>query len=198
MKNPLMLPSGPTTRSHAKKHGATMENKGAWIPQLLTKIRGRIFSRKRAMIRNGYHSNIEPKEAWGTPKFLTLMEAHVELEPEFPAYGMPRQCYVSTPVQGGTPKIVHSSDLPRKIKLHEARPCQIARPRSTPVHGSMPQTMHSSASHEGHTYMRVRPCQSARPGPCNCLALARDTHTCAHARAPWHALNRATVCLSLN
>ncbi|KDP42566.1 hypothetical protein JCGZ_24340 [Jatropha curcas] len=52
MKNPLMLPSGSTTRSHAKKYGATMENKGAWIPQLLTKIRGRIFLRKGGMIRN--------------------------------------------------------------------------------------------------------------------------------------------------
>ncbi|KDP34581.1 hypothetical protein JCGZ_12210 [Jatropha curcas] len=44
----------------------------------------------RPLIRNGYHSNIELEEAWGTPKFLILMEAHVELEPEFPAYGMPR------------------------------------------------------------------------------------------------------------
>ncbi|KDP24984.1 hypothetical protein JCGZ_24313 [Jatropha curcas] len=39
------------------------------------------------------------EELDGTPMFLTLMEAQVEMESEFPAYSMPRQCYVSTPVQ---------------------------------------------------------------------------------------------------
>ncbi|KDP20293.1 hypothetical protein JCGZ_08254 [Jatropha curcas] len=66
-----------------------MEIKRAWIPQLLIKIRGRIFSRKRGMIRNRYHSTIDLKEAWRTPKLLTLMEPHVEMESEIPAYGMP-------------------------------------------------------------------------------------------------------------
>ncbi|KDP29968.1 hypothetical protein JCGZ_19113 [Jatropha curcas] len=89
MKNPLVLPSGSITRSRAKKYGATMEIKRAWIPQLLIKIRGRIFSRKGGMIRNRYHSTIDLKEAWRTPKFLTLMEPHVEMESEIPAYGMP-------------------------------------------------------------------------------------------------------------
>ncbi|KDP30878.1 hypothetical protein JCGZ_16141 [Jatropha curcas] len=110
MKNPLVLPSGSITRGHAKKYRATMELKRAWIPQLLTKIRGRIFSRKGEMIWIRYHSTIELKEALRAPKFLTLMGAHVELDPEFPAYGMPRQCYVSTPVQGGKPQAVQASD----------------------------------------------------------------------------------------
>ncbi|KDP35759.1 hypothetical protein JCGZ_10839 [Jatropha curcas] len=60
-----------------------MEIKKAWIPQLLIKIRGRIFSRKGGMIRNRYHSTIDLKEAWRTPKFLTLMEAHVEMDLKF-------------------------------------------------------------------------------------------------------------------
>ncbi|KDP35840.1 hypothetical protein JCGZ_10321 [Jatropha curcas] len=71
------------------RYHSTMELKGAWVPQLLTKIRGRIFSRKGGMIRICYHSTIELKEAWGASKFLTLMEAHVEIESEIPAYGMP-------------------------------------------------------------------------------------------------------------
>ncbi|KDP46971.1 hypothetical protein JCGZ_02407 [Jatropha curcas] len=72
------------------KHAhSTMELKGAWVPQLLTQIRGRIFSRKGGMIRIRYHSTIELKETWGASKFLTLMEAHVEMESEILAYGMP-------------------------------------------------------------------------------------------------------------
>ncbi|KDP36208.1 hypothetical protein JCGZ_09961 [Jatropha curcas] len=50
------------------------------------------------------------EELEGTPKFLTLVEAHVELEPEFPTYDMPRPCLVSTTVQGGTPQAVQASD----------------------------------------------------------------------------------------
>ncbi|KDP29576.1 hypothetical protein JCGZ_19377 [Jatropha curcas] len=45
-----------------------MELKGAWVPQLLTKIRGRIVSRKGGMIRIRYHSTIELKEGWRTTK----------------------------------------------------------------------------------------------------------------------------------
>ncbi|KDP45148.1 hypothetical protein JCGZ_17480 [Jatropha curcas] len=84
------LESDLRKESNNMKHAhSTMELKGAWVPQLLTKIRGRIFSRKGGMIRIRYHSTIELKEAWGASKFLTLMEAHVEMEYEIPAYGIP-------------------------------------------------------------------------------------------------------------
>ncbi|KDP38274.1 hypothetical protein JCGZ_05160 [Jatropha curcas] len=49
------------------------------------------------------------EELEGTPKFLTLMEAHVELEPEFLTHDMARPCLVNTPVQGGTPQTVQAS-----------------------------------------------------------------------------------------
>ncbi|KDP20647.1 hypothetical protein JCGZ_03781 [Jatropha curcas] len=54
------------------------------------------------------------EELEGTPKFLTLMEAHVELELEFPTYNMPKTCLVSTAVQGGMPQTVQASASRRK------------------------------------------------------------------------------------
>ncbi|KDP36584.1 hypothetical protein JCGZ_08351 [Jatropha curcas] len=55
------------------------------------------------VIRNRYHSTTELKEAWRIPKFLTLMEAHVEFELEFPTSCLNRAWL--------------------------ARPCKVARPR---------------------------------------------------------------------
>ncbi|KDP21888.1 hypothetical protein JCGZ_03256 [Jatropha curcas] len=52
------------------------------------------------------------EELEGTPKFLTLMEEQVEMESEFPAYSMSRQCYVSKPVQGDDAE-------PNENKFHE-------------------------------------------------------------------------------
>ncbi|KDP30703.1 hypothetical protein JCGZ_16401 [Jatropha curcas] len=68
------------------------------------------------------------EELEGTPKFLTLMKAHVELELELPTYSMPKPCYVTTPVQGGTHQAVPSSDLLRKTTTLKHPPCQIAHP----------------------------------------------------------------------
>ncbi|KDP37748.1 hypothetical protein JCGZ_05238 [Jatropha curcas] len=102
------------------------------------------------MIQNRYHSTIKFKEAWGTPKFLTLMEAQVEMESEIQTMARPRQCKVSMPVQGSTPQAVqasasrkgsftlkHAPDralfcLSRRKLYIEARPCALACPRPCP------------------------------------------------------------------
>ncbi|KDP22884.1 hypothetical protein JCGZ_01958 [Jatropha curcas] len=108
--------------SRLREQKSEKRNKGAWVSQLLTKIRGRIFSRKGGMIRNQYHSTIKHNEAWGTPKFLTLMEAQVEMKSEFQHMARPRPCYVSTPVQGGTPQAVQASTYREKtLDLSHAR-----------------------------------------------------------------------------
>ncbi|KDP23093.1 hypothetical protein JCGZ_01183 [Jatropha curcas] len=99
--NPLVLPSGPITRSRAKKYGATMS----------LYIQEQVTQELQDLAFNKCYEELE-----GTPKFLTLMEAHVEMESEFPAYGMPRPCYVSTLVQDGMPQAVPASDLQRKTK----------------------------------------------------------------------------------
>ncbi|KDP38307.1 hypothetical protein JCGZ_05193 [Jatropha curcas] len=78
--NPLALPSGPIARSHAKKYGATMS----------LYIQGQITQELHDLAFNKCYEELEE-----TPKFLTLIEAHVEL--------------VSTPVQGGTPQTVQAT-----------------------------------------------------------------------------------------
>ncbi|KDP31550.1 hypothetical protein JCGZ_15205 [Jatropha curcas] len=163
MKHPLVLSSGSITRSHSKKYGVTMKIKRAWIPQLLIKIRGRIFSRKGRIIRNHYHSTIDLKEAWRTPKFLTLMEAHVEMESEIPAMACPRPCYVSTPVQGGTPQAVQTSaSREGSFTLKHAR-----------AHWHAPDRASHCLSRR-KSYIEARPCQLERPRPCTPLPLARS------------------------
>ncbi|KDP35760.1 hypothetical protein JCGZ_10840 [Jatropha curcas] len=69
------------------------------------------------------------EEDEGTPKFLTLMEAHVELELEFPTDDMPRPCLVSTPVQGSTPQAVQASASREENSYICACLCQLARSR---------------------------------------------------------------------
>ncbi|KDP20444.1 hypothetical protein JCGZ_06006 [Jatropha curcas] len=77
--NPLALPSGPITRNRAKKYGATMS----------LHIQEQVTQELHDLAFNKCYEELE-----GTPKFLTLIETHVEWEPEL----------VSTPVQGGTPR----------------------------------------------------------------------------------------------
>ncbi|KDP39818.1 hypothetical protein JCGZ_04917 [Jatropha curcas] len=82
--NPLALPNGPITRSRAKKYGATMS---LYIQEQITQeLHDLAFNKCFAELK-------------GTPKFLTLIEAQVEWEP----------CFVSTPVQGGTPQAVQAT-----------------------------------------------------------------------------------------
>ncbi|KDP43945.1 hypothetical protein JCGZ_05412 [Jatropha curcas] len=72
--NPLVLPSGPITRSRANKYGATMS----------LYIQEQVTQELHDLAFNKCYEELE-----GTPKFLTLMEAHVEIKSEIPAYGMP-------------------------------------------------------------------------------------------------------------
>ncbi|KDP33105.1 hypothetical protein JCGZ_13549 [Jatropha curcas] len=97
--NPLVLPGGPITRSRAKTYGATMS----------LYIQEQVTQELHDLAFDKCYEELE-----GTPKFLTLMEAHVEMEFESPTMACPRPCYVSTPVQGGTPQAVPSFDLLRK------------------------------------------------------------------------------------
>ncbi|KDP30705.1 hypothetical protein JCGZ_16403 [Jatropha curcas] len=92
--NPLVLPSGPITKSHAKKYGATMS----------LYIQEQITQELNDLAFNKCYEELE-----GTPKFITLMEAHVEMESEILAMARPRPCYDSTPAQGGTPQAVQAS-----------------------------------------------------------------------------------------
>ncbi|KDP39415.1 hypothetical protein JCGZ_03697 [Jatropha curcas] len=63
--NPLVLPSGPITRSRAKEYGATMS----------LYIQEQVTQELHDLVFNKCYEELE-----GTPKFLTLMEAHVESE----------------------------------------------------------------------------------------------------------------------
>ncbi|KDP36290.1 hypothetical protein JCGZ_09797 [Jatropha curcas] len=101
--NPLALPSGPITRSRAKKYGATMS----------LHIQEQVTKELHDLAFNKCYEELE-----GTPKFLTLIEAHVEWEHEL----------VSTPVLDGTPQAVPSSALLRKTTTLKHTPCQIAHP----------------------------------------------------------------------
>ncbi|KDP22887.1 hypothetical protein JCGZ_01961 [Jatropha curcas] len=62
------------------------------------------------------------EELEGNPKFLTLMEAHVEMESENPTIARPSPGKVSMPVQGGTPQVVQASASRKKtLDLKHAR-----------------------------------------------------------------------------
>ncbi|KDP36963.1 hypothetical protein JCGZ_08857 [Jatropha curcas] len=76
--NLLVLPTGPITRSRAKKYGATI-----------------IHSRTSHLHDLAFNKCYEELE--GTLKFLTLMEAHVEMEYEIPTMARPRPCKVARP-----------------------------------------------------------------------------------------------------
>ncbi|KDP20244.1 hypothetical protein JCGZ_09785 [Jatropha curcas] len=83
-------PSTTSTRFQTPED-EEVNNPNHYFRNLNNKL-GRVQGRKNVdylMIQIRYHSTIELKEAWRTPKFLTLMEAHVEMESEIPAYGMP-------------------------------------------------------------------------------------------------------------
>ncbi|KDP47174.1 hypothetical protein JCGZ_25683 [Jatropha curcas] len=54
------------------------------------------------------------EELEGIPKFITLMEAHVEMESKIPTMARPSPCKVSTPVQGGAPQTVQASAFREK------------------------------------------------------------------------------------
>ncbi|KDP21878.1 hypothetical protein JCGZ_03528 [Jatropha curcas] len=82
--HPLALPSGPITRSRAKKYGATMS---LYIQEQITQELHDLAFNKCY------------EELGGTPKFLTLLEAQVEWE----------TCLASTPVQGDTPQAVQAT-----------------------------------------------------------------------------------------
>ncbi|KDP23796.1 hypothetical protein JCGZ_00128 [Jatropha curcas] len=75
--DPLVLPSGPITRSRAKKYGATMS----------LYIQEQVTQELHDLAFNKCYEELK-----GTSKFLILMEAHVEMESEIPAYGTPRPC----------------------------------------------------------------------------------------------------------
>ncbi|KDP25799.1 hypothetical protein JCGZ_22521 [Jatropha curcas] len=77
MGNPLVLPSGPITRSCAKKYGAIMS----------LYIQEHVTQELHDLAFNKCYEELK-----GTPKFLTLMEAHAEMESEIPAYVTPRPC----------------------------------------------------------------------------------------------------------
>ncbi|KDP36586.1 hypothetical protein JCGZ_08353 [Jatropha curcas] len=75
--NPLVLLSGPIIRSCAKKYGATMS----------LYIQEQVTEELHDLAFNKCYEELK-----GTHKFLTLMEAHVKMEPEFPTYGTPKPC----------------------------------------------------------------------------------------------------------
>ncbi|KDP25911.1 hypothetical protein JCGZ_22982 [Jatropha curcas] len=63
MGNPLALPSGPITRSHAKRYGAAMSSY----------IQEQVTQELHDLAFNKCYVELE-----GTPKFLTLLKAYVE------------------------------------------------------------------------------------------------------------------------